>query len=129
MERYIGLDAHSETCSLAIMDGKGKRLRLTVLETRAELLIDFLDKIPGTKRLLLEEGQLAEWLFEVLQPHVEQICVLQPKKHEGKKSDADDAWWLAEQIRINATGIRSFKPTKEHRPLREAVRAYNVAVK
>ncbi len=129
MERYIGLDAHSESCTIAVMDAHGKRLRAQVLETRAEVLIDFVTALGGSKQLCLEEGQLAEWLVEVLSPHVDEIRVTQPKKHAGRKSDADDAWTLAEQIRVRARGTYVFKPLQKQRPLREAVRAYTVAAK
>jgi hypothetical protein len=54
---------------------------------------------------------------------------VQPRAHQGHKSDAADAWALAEQLRVRAKGVYVFKPTRQYRPLREAVRTYGVAVK
>lgn len=129
MDRYIGIDAHSESCTVVVMGPSGKRIKQQVIDTRARVLIDFLKGMAGDKHVCIEEGQLAEWLVEALSPHVKEIVVVQPKEHRGKKSDADDAWALAEQIRVRAQGVYVFKPTSQFRSLREAMRAYVVAVK
>jgi transposase len=129
MDRYIGIDAHSESCTVAVMGPSGKRIRQQVVDTQAKVLIDLLKGLAGSKYVCIEEGQLAEWLVEALVPHVKEIVVVQPKEHRGRKSDADDAWALAEQIRVRARGTYVFKPTTQYRSLREAVRAYGVAVK
>jgi transposase len=129
MDRYIGIDAHSESCTVAVMGPSGKRIRQHVLDTQAKVLIDFLKGIAGTLHVCLEEGQLAEWLVEALSPHVKEISIVQPKEHRGRKSDADDAWSLAELIRVSGAGTYVFKPTSQYRPLREAVRTYGVSVK
>ena len=39
MGRYLGLDAHAASCTLAVVDSTGKQLRSTVLETSAPMLI------------------------------------------------------------------------------------------
>jgi len=129
MDRYIGIDAHSESCTVAVMGPSGKRIRQQVVDTQAKVLIDLLKGVAGDKYVCIEEGQLAEWLVEALGPHVKEIIVMQPKEHHGRKSDADDAWALAEQIRVRAQGTYVFKTTTQYRTLREAVRSYGVAVK
>ena len=129
MDRYIGIDAHSESCTVAVMGPSGKRIRQQVLDTHAKVLIEFLKGIAGDTYVCIEEGQLAEWLVEALAPHVKEISVVQPKEHRGRKSDADDAWALAELLRVRGEGTYVFKPTSQYRSLREAVRAYGVAVK
>jgi transposase len=129
MDRYIGIDAHSESCTVVVMGPSGKRIRQQVVDTQAEVLIDLLKGVAGEKYVCLEEGQLAEWLLEVLGPHVKEMAIVQPPEHGGRKSDLDDAWALAERIRVRADGIYVFKPTTQYRALREAVRAHIVAVK
>ena len=37
MTRYIGLDAHAESCTIAVLGGSGKRLRHERFQTSAEL--------------------------------------------------------------------------------------------
>jgi len=128
MDRYIGLDAHSESCTIAVMSKTGRKLRCSVLDTSADVLIDFLKGIAGERHLCLEDGQLAEWLVEVLGSHVDTIKVTQPERHTGQKTDEEDAWSLAEQIRVQARATYVFKPTRHLRELREAMRTYEVAV-
>jgi len=129
MDRYIGIDAHSESSTVAVMGPSGKRIRQQVVDTQAKVLIDLLKGVSGNKYLCIEEGQLAEWLLEVLGPHVKEMVVVQPPEHHGRKSDLDDAWALAERIRVRADGTYVFKPTTQYRALREAVRAHLIAVK
>jgi hypothetical protein len=42
MDRYIGIDAHSESCTVVVMGPSGKRLRQQVVDTAATVLIAFL---------------------------------------------------------------------------------------
>jgi transposase len=129
MDRYIGIDAHSESCTVVVMGPSGKRIRQHVVDTQAAVLIDLLKGVAGDKFVCIEEGQLAEWLLEALGPHVKEMVVVQPPEHGGRKSDLDDAWSLAERIRVRADGTYVFKPTTQYRALREAGRAYLTAVK
>lgn len=129
MDRYIGIDAHSESSTVVVMGPSGKRIRQQVVDTQAAVLIDLLKGVAGNKYVCIEEGQLAEWLLEVLGPHVKEMVVVQPPEHGGRKSDLDDAWGLAERIRVRADGTYVFKPTTQYRALREAVRAHITAVK
>src|SRR4026208_302447 len=98
MDRYIGIDAHSESSTIAVMGPSGKRIRQQVVDTQAAVLIDQLKGVAGDKYVCIEEGQLAEWLLEVLGPHVKEMAIVQPPEHRGRKSDLDDAWALAERI-------------------------------
>lgn len=129
MDRYIGIDAHSESCTVVVMGPAGKRLKQQVVDTQAAVLIDFLKGIAGNKYVCIEEGQLAEWLVEALGPYVKEMAVVQPPEHNGRKSDLDDAWALAERIRVRADGTYVFKPTTQYRALHEAMRAHATAVK
>src|SRR6478736_3184278 len=104
MDRYIGIDAHSESCTVAVMGPSGKRIRQQVVDTQAAVLINLLKGVAGGKYVCIEEGQLAELLVEALGPHVKEFVVVQPPEHSGRKSDLDDAWALAERIRVRADG-------------------------
>jgi len=128
MDRYIGLDAHSQTCTFAVTGPSGKRLREQVVETNGKLLVDFVKSIAGTKHLCLEEGTHSEWLYELLKPHVDEIVVVQPLRKAGQKSDSIDSWALAEQIRRGTTGATVFKAPGIYSELRAAVRAHRVLI-
>jgi hypothetical protein len=49
-----------------------------------------------------EEGTLSEWLYEVLEPHVEELVVAGVRESRGPKSDKVDAFELAEQLRVGS---------------------------
>ena len=70
MDRYIGLDAHSSSCTVAVIGPSGKRLSSQVVETNAKALAQVISAIPKNRHLCLEEGTLSGWLHEVLAPHV-----------------------------------------------------------
>jgi hypothetical protein len=50
MDRYIGVDAHASSCTLAVVSGSGKRLRTQVVETNARCLIEAVRQIPAGGR-------------------------------------------------------------------------------
>ncbi len=56
MDRYIGLDVHATSCTAAVMDALGKRLRSQVIETNGQALIEFLKAQPGSLHSCIEEG-------------------------------------------------------------------------
>jgi hypothetical protein len=74
VDRYIGLDAHASSCTLAVVSGSGKRIGTQVVETNARCLIDAVRQIPKPRYICLEEGTLSEWLYEVLSPHAEEVA-------------------------------------------------------
>lgn len=82
--RYIGLDAPASSCTLAVVGPSGKRLGSHVVETNARALIEVLRGIPRNRHVCLEEGTLSGWLYEVLEPDVEETGV---RKSRGPKSD------------------------------------------
>lgn len=126
MSRYIGLDAHSESCTIAVMGPSGRRLRHDRLETSALLLKSFIKRVPRPRYLCMEEGNLGEWLYEQLEPLVDELTVVMPDKSSGNKSDLLDAWNLADQLRRKAIVRPVYKAPGRFRALREATRAYDV---
>ena len=41
-EKYIGLDVHQATISVAVLDSTGKLVMESILETKAETILEFL---------------------------------------------------------------------------------------
>ena len=56
MERYIGLDAHAASCTLAVVSQTGRRLKDFAVETNGQALVEAVRMIPGRKHLVFEEG-------------------------------------------------------------------------
>src|ERR1700747_651739 len=131
-EKYIGLDVHQATISVAVMDSQGKLIMESILETKASTILEFLSGLRGSLWVTFEEGTWAAWLYDLLKPHVAQLVVCNPRtnallKH-GNKSDKIDARKLADRLRLNdlkpvyhgETGVRM---------LRELARSYLTIVK
>ena len=125
--KYIGLDVHKESISIAVLNAAGKIVMECVIETKAITLLQFLRGLRGDLHVTFEEGTSAAWLYELLKPHVTRIVVCDPRKNaarkQGNKSDKIDARRLAELLRLN-----HLNPVYhgEHglRTLKELVRSY-----
>ena len=104
-EKYIGMDVHQATISVAVMDAKGKLIMECVLETKAATILEFIQGLRGTLALTFEEGTSAAWLHDLLKPHVSRLVVCDPRKNallkDGNKNDRVDARKLAELLRTN----------------------------
>jgi transposase len=124
MHRYIGIDVHTESCTFAIMGPTGKRLREARVETNAKLLTEFIRSIAGQKHVCIEEGTLAEWMYELLEPLVDELIVTIPERARGSKSDSSDAWRRADELRRGSISRPVFKAPDRFTALRAAVKAY-----
>ena len=104
-EKYIGMDVHQATISVAVMNGSGKLIMECLLETKAATIVEFIQGLHGTLSLTFEEGTAAAWLHDLVKPHVSRLVVCDPRKatlmKEGNKSDRIDARKLAEMLRTN----------------------------
>jgi hypothetical protein len=59
MERYIGLNPHAASSTLAIVSETGKRLRDFPAETNGRGLLEAIRAIPGRRHRIFEEGPRA----------------------------------------------------------------------
>jgi transposase len=119
--KYIGLDVHKESISIAVMNSAGKIVMECVIETKASTVLQFAHGLSGDLHVTLEEGTWAAWLYDLLKPHVTEVLVCNPRKNallkEGSKGDKIDARKLAELLRLNnlkpvyhgENGIRTLK--------------------
>lgn len=119
MERYLGLDVHAASSTLAVINGSGRRLQTHVLETNGRTLVEAVQRIPGRKHLVFEEGAQSAWLYEILSPHVEEAVVAGVAKSRGQEDDRRDAHGLAEKLRTGTLDRRIFKAPR----VRDAPRA------
>ena len=87
-EKYIGLDVHQATISVAVMDASGKLVMESILETKASTLLQFLAGLRGNLSVTFEEGTWAAWLYDVLKPHVAHLVVCNPRKNALLKGAA-----------------------------------------
>jgi len=125
MERFIGLDAHVSSCTLAVVGPSGRKIRTDVVETSARALIAYVRMIGASSRVCLEEGTLSDWLYEVLSPHVAEVVVMgQNQRRQGQKSDAVDALELAQRLRRGDIAVHVYKAGGQYQRLRALTRTY-----
>ena len=126
MERYLGLDVHAASCTFGVLSETGKRIRQDVVETHGEALVGYLQQLPGRLHLCLEESEWAPWLHEILSPHVSELVVHRAEGQRGSKSDARDAFALAERLRTGRVGHPVFKAPQTFATLRELASTYTL---
>src|SRR6516164_4540761 len=93
--KYVGMDVHTESISLAVRNPAGKIVMECVIETKANTILQFFDGLRGDVRVTFEEGTWAAWLHDLLKPHVTKLVVCNPRKaallKDGSKGDRIDA--------------------------------------
>ena len=103
MNYYIGLDAHSQSCTAVVVNEKGEILRREEFKTTEGNLVEFMQSLPeGKKHLTFEECTLAQWLYITLVEEVDELLVCNPvyiAKKQGAKTDFLDALHLAQELR------------------------------
>ena len=101
--KYVGLDVHRDTISVAVLNAEGKLVMQSVIATHASAILDFLRGLRGTLHVTFEEGTHSAWLYDLLVRRVAYLVVCNPRKNAllkaGSKSDAIDARKLAELLR------------------------------
>jgi len=104
-KKYIGMDVHKESISIAVRNDAGKIVMECVIETKTSAILEFVDGLRGDLHVTFEEGTWAAWLYDLLKPHVTELVVCDPRKNasmrEGNQSDKIDARRLAELLRLN----------------------------
>ena len=104
----------------------------TVVETKASSILEFLHGLRGELHVTWEEGTWAAWLYDLLQPQVQEVVVCNPRRNallkEGSKSDKVDARKLAELLH---TGMLRpvYHGENGLRTLRELGRSYQTISK
>ena len=119
--KYIGMDVHKESISTAVMNSAGKFVMESVIETKANTILEFIHGLRGDVRVTFEEGTWAAWFYDLMKPHITEVVVCNPRKNallkDGSKGDKIDARKLAELLRLNnlkpvyhgENGIRTLK--------------------
>jgi hypothetical protein len=54
--KYVGMDVHQSTISVAVLDAEGKLVMQSILATHAAAILDFVHGVRGTLQVTFEEG-------------------------------------------------------------------------
>ena len=126
MTHYIGLDAHSKTCTAVVTDFKGTILKKSVFPTTERDLKSFIDSVKRPRRLAFEEMNIAQWLYVLLKDDVDEIQIAHAAhltKQRGAKTDYIDAVRLATELR-NGTITQVFHADNAFFDLRQVVKSH-----
>ena len=101
---YIAFDVHSSFCEGGCIDDSGRERQQWREPTGIPELINAIETVPRPRKLVIEEGPLADWLYRNLSPCVDEMIVCDPHRNaliskDGDKSDALDWRKLASLYR------------------------------
>lgn len=127
MKLYSGIDLHSTSSYLAIIDAKGKRIFKEKLPNDIATIVQRLDLYSGSLQgVVVESTYNWYWLVDGLMAEGYAVHLANPsaiQKYKGLKhaDDQYDAFWLAEMLRLNILPEGYIYP-KEERPIRDLLR-------
>lgn len=122
---YIGLDAHVQTCTMAVMNQAGEVVGLHTFKTSEEHLIKALETVKAkVKMFAVEESTLADWIARVARPQVTEVLVADPTHNalisrHPHKCDPEDAKRLCRLLRLGELK-KVYHPESDQRALFKA---------
>lgn len=125
--RYVGMDVHQSTISVAVLNQEGKLMQQSVMATKATAIVELLKGLRGVVHVTCEEGTHSAWLYDVVVRHAARVVVCNPRRNallkSGNKSDRIDARKLAELLRM---GVLSpvYHGEQSTRTLQQLVASY-----
>jgi len=87
--KYVGMDVHTATISVAVRDVAGKLIMESVIETKASTILQFVQGLRGNLHVTFEEGTWAAWLYDLLKPYVTNVVVCNPRRNALLKEAAE----------------------------------------
>ncbi len=99
--KFIGMDAHSRTCTFVVLGKSGRVLKRVTVDTNESEILSFVRSIKGHKKLTFEEGVMSQWLYVLLKNEVDELVVCQPSESRGAKTDKIDAGEIADLLRVD----------------------------
>jgi transposase len=103
--KYVGMDVHQETISVAVLDAEGKQLMYSVIPTVTQAVVEFVEGLSGTLHVVFEEGCLSGWLYGLLTKRVAKVMVCNSHKSAplmpDSRNDEIDSRALADLLRMH----------------------------
>src|SRR6266513_1078909 len=128
---YVGMDVHRASIVIVVLNGAGKVVMESVVETGAERVRGYLKQLRGKVYVTFEEGTQANWLHDVVRPLVTEVVVCDPRHNKllqsGNKNDRVDAQKLAELLRLGSLK-KVYHGDNGVGTLKELVRTYDCLV-
>lgn len=124
--KFVGVDLHKKTITVAVVDAARKMLsRKRFSNLMSEQILQFL-KTLGEFQLTVEATASYEWFVQLVEPLASRIVLAHPGKlrviaESTRKSDKLDAKVLAEMLALDQIPA-SYRPTPRQRDHRQLVR-------
>src|SRR5258708_36288482 len=117
--KYVGLDVHQSTISVAVLNAEGKVMMQSVIATKATAVLDLLQGLRGVLHLTFEEGTYSAWLYDVVVGRVAREVGGNTRKNAvlkaGDKRDQIDAGKYAELLRAGQQSPVSHREMRQRR--------------
>jgi transposase len=125
-ETFVGVDIHRKTAAVTALDSLGRTLRQATLSSDPKEMTEFLNSLPGTKRVVLEACTMWEPYFDTIRSTGADVQLSHPNKtrliaEASLKTDRVDSRALANLLRVDSIPP-AFAPPDEIRALRVLVR-------
>jgi transposase len=124
MTRFIGIDIHKASTTVAVVGSSGRLLSTHVVETSSRPLVEAVKLVRKPRYLCFEDCAQTQWLVELLEPHVEEIAVARSSVKEESSNDASDAFALAEALRTGRVKTGVHRPRGKMVALRSLSTTY-----
>jgi transposase len=130
---FIAFDVHSSFCEGGYIDDSGRERQAWQTPTSIPQLVEAIESVPRPRKLVIEEGPLANWLYRNLSPHVDEMIVCDPHRNAlisrgGDKSDALDWRKLATLCRGGFVKAVHHPQTLERSLFKQHVQLYHERV-
>ena len=86
-KKYIGMDVHQASISVAVRDGAGKLVMECIIETKAATVLEFIRGLRGNLWVALEEGTSAAWLYDLVSCPSHNVISSDPSDNHETESD------------------------------------------
>ena len=73
--QYLALDVHQATVAATLRDSSGAIAMRSTVRTDAKAIVTLVRSAGARVHVAFEEGTQAQWLYDLLQPHVERYVV------------------------------------------------------
>ena len=131
---YIGLDVHCHSTNLAAMTQSGRVTRRWRGPTTIPQLAETIAEVPRPRKVVFEEGPLADWLLRNLERYADEIVVCEPRRNaliakDSDKDDAIDAEKLADLLRGGYVKAVHHPESQERAIFKQHVALYHQTVR
>ena len=129
---YLGIDAHSETCTFCAVDQKGEIIMRCTVSTDTRQLRAAVRELPDHTWAMIESSSVSIFVRDALASVLDRVVICETRENRlisksGDKSDEKDAHRLARLLRLGEFK-EVYVPSRSWQEVRELIHAYQKVV-